>query len=165
MRGEISPHVAAYCDSSVFIALYLPDRHAQDLMRLVADFRPRFLVTPLHKAEWSHAVFERVSKGELTSADAQQVLARFERDSVRRWREAEMPEGAMERSMELTRRFAKTFGTTSADAMHVACALGLRASQFWTVDKRVADLATGAGLAVCKPGVGQPGRKRPEEDE
>jgi predicted nucleic acid-binding protein len=165
MRGEIPPIVAAYCDSTVFIALYLPDRHAQDLMRLVADFRPRFLVTPLHKAEWSHAVFERVSRGDLTSADAQQVLARFERDSVRRWREAEMPEGAMERSMELVRRFGKTLEATTADAMHVACALGLRASQFWTVEKRVADLAAAAGLAVCKPGIGQPGRKRPEDEE
>jgi predicted nucleic acid-binding protein len=163
MRWEQRANVATYCDSSVFIALYLPDRHAPDLMRLVSDFRPRFLVTPLHKAEWGHAVFERVSKGELTSADAQQVLARFERDSTRRWREAEMPEGAMERSMELARRFAKTYGTTSADAMHVACALGLRASQFWTVDKQCADLATAAGLAVCRPGVGAPGRKPPED--
>ncbi len=157
--------MATYCDSSVFIALYLPERHTQDLMRLVSDFRPRFLVTPLHKAEWSHAVFERVSRGGLTSSDAQQVLARFERDSVRRWREADMPEGAMERSMALVRRHKKMLDVTTADAMHVACALELRASQFWTIEKRCADLATAAGLAVCRPGVGAPGRRRPDDDE
>ncbi len=156
--------MSTYCDTSVFVALYLPDRHAPDLMRLVADFRPHFLVTPLHKAEWSHAVFERVSRGELTSADAQQVLARFERDSVRRWRETDMPEGAMERSMALARRHGKLLGSTTADAMHVACALELRASQFWTVDKLCGDLATAAGLAVCRPGAGAPDRRRDEDE-
>jgi len=57
-----------------------------------------------------------------------------------------MPEDAFDRCTELARRYGPKFGTRTLDSLHVACALELKAEQFWTFDQRQAKLAKAAGL-------------------
>ncbi|MGH9394165.1 MAG: PIN domain-containing protein [Terriglobales bacterium] len=139
-----------YADTSVFIAIYLPDnRRRQGIARLVRDFQPRFWLTPLHRAELSHAVYEQVGNKKLSANEARQVIAHFERDCLHgRWREVRMPDAAMTGCMALARKHGTATGASSADTLHVASALELRSGQFWTLDSHCAALAAAAGLAV-----------------
>jgi len=140
--------VSAYADTSVFIALYLPDRHANGVAKLLAEFHPRFFFTPLHRAELSHAVYAHVSSNKISADEARQVIAHFERDCANgRWREVAIPDTAMTSSMSLAKKHPKT-GASSADSLHVASALELRSGNFWTLEPKCAALASAVGLTV-----------------
>jgi len=57
-----------------------------------------------------------------------------------------MPEKAFDLCADLARRYGPKLGVRTLDSLHVACALELRAEQFWTFDERQARLARAAGL-------------------
>lgn len=146
--------MSLYADSGILIALYLPDRHSSQVQKLVAEFRPRFWVTPLHRAEWSHAVFQKISDKRVSTTEARQIMAHFDRDrEFGRWRDAELPEGAIERSMALAREHGGKIKVSSSETLHVASALELKAMQFWTASAATAALATAVKLVVVTPGV------------
>lgn len=145
--------MSVYADTSVFIALYLPDRHANGVAKLLAEFRPRFFFTPLHRAELSHAVYDHVSQKKISADEARQVISHFERDCANgRWREVSMPDSAMTNSMTLAKKHGAKTGASSADSLHVASALELRSGNFWTLEPRCAALAAAAGLTVYSAG-------------
>jgi len=60
--------------------------------------------------------------------------------------EAELPERAFELCAELARRHGSQIGMRTLDTLHVACALELKAEQFWTFDERQKKLAKVQGL-------------------
>jgi predicted nucleic acid-binding protein len=62
------------------------------------------------------------------------------------WVEVSFPELAFEVCTQLARRHAARLGCRTLDALHVACALELKAKRFWTFDERQAELARAAGL-------------------
>lgn len=62
------------------------------------------------------------------------------------WEITDFPLPAFETGTELARRFVSTLGTRTLDTLHVACALELKATRFWTFDDRQAKLARAAGL-------------------
>ena len=64
------------------------------------------------------------------------------------WREAPLPENAFELCAELARRYGPKLGVRTLDSLHVACALQLKAEQFWTFDERQAKLAKAQGLKI-----------------
>jgi len=57
-----------------------------------------------------------------------------------------MPEDAFELCADLARRYGPKLGTRTLDSLHVACALELKAKQFWTFDERQTKLAKAVGL-------------------
>jgi predicted nucleic acid-binding protein len=61
-------------------------------------------------------------------------------------REAALPERAFELCAELARRHGSQIGMRTLDTLHVACALELKAEQFWTFDERQKKLAKVQGL-------------------
>lgn len=143
--------MSLYADTGIFVALYLSDSHSNEVQKLVGQFRPHFWVTPLLRAEWSHAVYQRVSGKDLGATEARQVMAKFDHDrDLGRWRETAMPTNAVERSMALARAHPNLRATTS-DTLHVATALELRAVQFWTFSPQAAALATAERLVVISP--------------
>jgi hypothetical protein len=145
--------VSLYADTGIFIALYLPDRRSQQVQKLVAEFRPRFWVTPLHRAEWSHAVFQKISEKRVSSSEAGQIMAHFDRDrEFGRWRDTQLPDGAIERSMALAKEHGSRIKISSSDTLHVASALELKAMQFWTATPSTAALATAVKMVVVTPG-------------
>lgn len=138
--------MTAYADTSFFISIYIKDSHSKTADELLSSgFRPWF--TPLHSAEWAHAVAQQVFRGKMTAADAQSVYHYLQKDLAGGlWSEVEIPENAFDICVDLGRRCGPKFGVRTLDSLHVACALELKADRFWTFDERQAKLARAEGL-------------------
>lgn len=137
-----------YADSSLFVSLYLHDRHFAEAQRLVRH-HARIWLTPLHRAEWAHATALHIFLGKMSSTEAHAVSAQFQRDRESRfWMEVNLPEMVFERCIQLAQQYAARVGSGSLDTLHVAAALELGAERFWTFDERQAKLARAVGLKV-----------------
>jgi predicted nucleic acid-binding protein len=135
-----------YADTSFAVSLYLPDRHSGVAERRMAS-RPRVWLTPLHVAEWTHAIERHVFQKYLSRREAQEIYAEFGRDrAVGVWVEVAVPELAFERCAELARQHVARLGNRTLDTLHVASAVELKAERFWTFDEQQARLARAAGL-------------------
>lgn len=111
------------------------------------NLRPALWVTPLHLAEFFHAIAQQVFFKKIPSVAAEGVYDNLKRDRrVGLWIEAPIPEHAFELCADLARRYGPTLGVRTLDSLHVACALKLKAERFWTFDERQAKLAKATGL-------------------
>jgi predicted nucleic acid-binding protein len=138
--------LSIYADSSFFVSLYIPDQHSPQARRLLRQ-HARIWLTPLHRAEWTHAVARRLFQRDISDGEAQTLYATFEHDCKGRlWVEVGMPEMAFERCIQLAKQHATRAGMATLDTLHVASALELGAERFWTFDERQAKLARAAGL-------------------
>jgi len=109
--------------------------------------RPYVWLTPLHTAEWAHAIERHIFQRHLTRREAQQIYLDFERDrALGVWAEVAFPDLAFEVCEQLGRRHAARLGNRTLDTLHVASALELKAERFWTFDERQARLARAVGL-------------------
>lgn len=135
-----------YADSSFFASHYLQDAHSSETDLRLAP-RPGLWMTPFHKAEVAHAIFQHIFH-RLTSIDrAQRAWKGLEEDcALGIWIAISLPETAWETCATLARRHGPTLGVRTLDSLHVACALELRAERFWTFDERQARLAEAVGL-------------------
>jgi len=135
-----------YADTSFFVSLYLTDRHTAQVERLLRS-RPSLWMTPLHVAEWVHAIEQHLFRKAISRSEADRLLQRFQEHRAQNlWREAPLPDRAFEVCAELAHRHAARLGVRTLDTLHVASALELKAEQFWTFDDRQAKLALAAGL-------------------
>lgn len=140
--------MTVYADSSFFVSIYIEDLHSKAAEQLVSSGM-RVWFTPLHYAECTHAVAQQVFHKNLPAAVAQQAYRDLDKDrAARLWVEVEMPEDVYEVCADLARRYGPRLGVRTLDSLHVACALQLKAEQFWTFDDRQAKLAKLAGLKI-----------------
>ena len=138
--------MSIYADSSFFVSLYVPDEHSAESRRLVKHHKHVWL-TPLHRAEWAHAVAMRLFQREISADEAQVISKNFERDRASRfWLQVPLPEMAFERCVQLAGQYGARLGLATLDTLHVASALELGAERFWTFDVRQTKLARAAGL-------------------
>lgn len=138
--------MSIYADTSFAVSLYVPDAHSSAAELRMAS-RPRLWLTPLHVAEWIHAIERHVFQKRLSRREAEQIYADFERDRAAGvWVEVSLPESAFEVCAELARRHVARIGNRTLDTLHVASALQLMAERFWTFDERQAKLAQAEGL-------------------
>jgi predicted nucleic acid-binding protein len=136
----------AYADSSFVVSLYLTDVHSPEARRRVQG-APPLILTLLHRAEWAHVLGQHQFRGTLTADAARRANSQLVSDEAASlWRETPLPENAFELCADLARRYGPKLGTRTLDSLHVACALELKAKQFWTFDDRQAKLAKAAGL-------------------
>jgi predicted nucleic acid-binding protein len=137
-----------YADTSFFVSLYLTDRHTAEVERRLRA-RPSLWMTPLHVAEWAHAIEQHVFRKAISRTEADRLLQRFhEHRAQNLWREAPLPDRAFEVCAELAHRYAARLGVRTLDTLHVASALELKVEHFWTFDARQAKLALAAGLTM-----------------
>lgn len=139
-----------YLDSSFVTSLYGADANslaAESALRASAN--ETFVLTPLAELETVNAFGLRVFRKEGTPAQADASLRDFE-DDLRRdvFLRRPMPETAFERARVLSRRTTARLGTRMADLLHVAAALDLGATGFFSFDIRQRNLALDAGLAL-----------------
>jgi predicted nucleic acid-binding protein len=138
--------LSVYADSSFFASLYLPDKHSAKAQRLAAQ-HARVWLTPLHRAEWAHAVAQDLFQRRISAAEAQTVYTQFQRDCESHfWIEVALPEMTFERCVQLAQQYASRVALRTLDTLHVASALELGAERFWTFDDRRAKLARAVGL-------------------
>lgn len=140
--------MSVYADTSFFVSLYLRDRHSTTAdQRLVS--RPVLWMTPLHVAEWTHAVEHHVFRKAISRNDADLIRLRFTQHRAQGlWKETALPEKAFDSCIQLAQVHAARLGVRTLDTLHVASALELKAQQFWTFDQRQARLAVAVGLQV-----------------
>jgi predicted nucleic acid-binding protein len=141
--------LTTYADTSFLASLYLGDSHSHTADKMLQTSTECFL-TPLHRAEWFHAIAQHVFRGAITDTKAGELHSLFERDTkTGPWREVTFPENAFEVCAELGRRYAPKIGMRTLDTLHVACALELKAERFWTFDERQGKLAKAQGLKTA----------------
>ena len=135
-----------YADTSFFVSLYTRDIHSAAALALMT-LKPNLWLTPLHIAEFSHAIAQQVFFGRASSADADQIYDDLHRDRKKiLWLEVSIPDHAFELCADLARKYGPKLGVRTLDSLHVACALELKADRFWTFDERQARLAKAQGL-------------------
>jgi len=138
--------LTVYVDSSFLVSLYVTDRHSSESRQRVLT-APRIAFTPLHRAEWAHAIAQHVFRGELTPMEARRLERQLQEDiTAGRWLEVEMPGTALALCAHLGRQYGPKLGVRTLDSLHVANALELQATRFWTFDGRQAKLAEAKGL-------------------
>jgi predicted nucleic acid-binding protein len=135
-----------YADTSFFVSLYLSDRHTAEAERRLRS-RPSLWMTPLHVAEWTHALEQHVFRKAISRSEADRLLQRFqEHRGLGLWTQAALPDRALEVCAQLAQRYGARLGVRTLDTLHVASALELKAERFWTFDQRQAKLAQAVGL-------------------
>lgn len=140
--------MSAYADTSVLVCLYLPDVHSPQAHQRIAT-QPRLWLTPLHQAEFAHAVEQQIFQRRISAVEASRAYDGLEED--RRfglWLESGMPETVFELVVDLARQQVARLGCRTLDTLHVACALELGAREFWTFDQRQERLAKAVGLST-----------------
>ncbi|MGA7077968.1 MAG: type II toxin-antitoxin system VapC family toxin [Terriglobales bacterium] len=137
-----------YADTSFFVSLYLTEQHTPEAERRLRS-RPFLCLTPLHVAEWIHAIEQHVFHKAISRSAADRLLQRFQEHRAQGlWREAPLPDRAFEVCAELARRYAARLGVRTLDTLHVASALELGAERFWTFDERQAKLALAVAMKI-----------------
>jgi len=122
------------------------DRHFAVAERAMQVQPPPWL-TPLHRAEWTHALEQHVFRGELSAGDATKMVRYFENDrKAGLWIEVPLPPTVFERCIDLAKHYISRVGCRTLDTLHVAVALELHAGRFLTLDRRQARLASLLGL-------------------
>jgi predicted nucleic acid-binding protein len=135
-----------YADTSFLVSLYVTDRHSVEARHRI-ESASRLWFTPLHRAEWCHAIGQHVFREKMNASQVEDVDLQLKRDQEDGlWVLAELPERAFDLCAELGRRYAPKFAIRSLDTLHVACALELKAERFWTFDERQAKLAKAMGI-------------------
>jgi predicted nucleic acid-binding protein len=141
--------LTVYVDTSFLVSVYIADRHSATADKMLLP-RPSIFLTPLHLAEWAHAVAQHVFRGQLLRTDADRVECEFEADlKSGPWTQVAMPENVFEVCADLARRHGPRLGIRTLDSLHVAAALQLKAEQFWTFDERQRKLAKAVGLKTA----------------
>jgi predicted nucleic acid-binding protein len=137
-----------YGDTSFFVSLYVKDAHSTTADQMLrGGERPP--ITPLHIAEWTHAIAQQVFRRQMTAAEAGQLHRDFDEDcDARIWQTIAVPDTALEVCADLGRRFGPKLGVRTLDSLHVACALQLNTKRFWTFDDRQRKLAKAVGLGI-----------------
>jgi predicted nucleic acid-binding protein len=140
--------LTTYADTSFFVSLYVKDAHSENADRLLLSGR-RPCITPLHLAEWAHAIAQHVFRRQMTAGEASRLHRQLDDDrALPVWQNEEVPESALGLCADLGRRYGPKLGVRTLDTLHVACALELDAESFWTFDERQRRLARAAGLST-----------------
>jgi predicted nucleic acid-binding protein len=135
-----------YADTSFLVSIYIQDQHSSAADKLFASGQ-LICVTPLHRAEFAHAVTQQVFRRHMSATDAERIVEEMEKDCRERiWQDVDFPANAFAVCADLARRHGAKLGVRTLDSLHVACALELQAERFWTFDERQAKLAKAEGL-------------------
>lgn len=111
---------------------------------------PKVLISPFHRAELANAIYQQAFRGRISASQAEFAYASFEVDCANGvWLLRPMPDSAFATAVRLARQHGPTLGVRTLDTLHVAAALELKATRFWTFDDRQAKLAEAEGLSVA----------------
>ena len=139
-----------YCDSSLVLALFVPDTWSVQAKKLAAQFMDPIPLVPIGEVELLTRVHRGVGENRLSPSEHAAVLRQIETDiadgllvrknlPVREHREE---------ALGLAKRHAPVLPVRSLDILHVAAARVLKLRTFASFDRRQRDLAKAAGLRL-----------------
>lgn len=135
-----------FADTSFIVSSYVLDAHSAEVVRRM-KLHPQVFATPLNRAEVAHAIHQYIFRGKLDPFVSRRAWLDFEQDCANGvWLLADLPHRTWETSIDLARRHGPTLGIRTLDSLHVACAVELKATSFWTFDDRQMQLAKAVGL-------------------
>lgn len=142
-----------YYDTGVLVKLYTAEPESPAVERFVRTRGVAISVLDLHVTECMAAFRLKEFRGECTAGQAGAAIGALEDDLAARVVALVQPSwvDVWSRCQTLVRSHSGTIGARTLDALHVAAALVLHASEFATSDERQAALAKVCGLAVVDP--------------
>jgi hypothetical protein len=142
--------MGAYADTGFLVSLYTQDSNTAQASTLILERRTPLLVTPFGEAEFVNTIELRVFRKEITPAQADKSSRAFHADLAPAGflLGQPVPPSAYERATLLSRQNTRHIGTRAMDVLHVAIALELHASGFFTFHRSQAKLAKLAGLPI-----------------
>ena len=141
--------MSTYVDTSFLVSLYVTDQHTAMAERAMAT-NPSVWLTPLHIAEWTHAIEQHVFRRALSRGEADAYYDRFSRHRLSApWVEVALPDSIFDVCTRLAGQCGAKLGLRTLDTLHVAAALELKAKHFWTFDERQKKLARAVGLKTA----------------
>jgi predicted nucleic acid-binding protein len=139
-----------YPDTSFLLPLYMPEQTSLRVRRYVSQLSEPLIYTPLHRLETRTAIRTRSFREGVSAANVRAIFRKIdfslEEDILRHapldWN------AALREAESVSEAHVMQMGASSADLLHVACALVLNAEEFLTFDQHQAVLAKRAGLKV-----------------
>lgn len=139
-----------YAESSVLTSLVMRDFNSGNAIELTASQDVAYFFNHLLKLEVCNAIRLNVAAGVLDEVSASKCELQVE--SLQRSGKWQMVEPdwvrVFQRSMGFSRWHTSSLRTRSFDILHVAAAVELGATKFWSFDKRQWSLAREVGLRV-----------------
>lgn len=138
-----------YLDTSLVVSLYCLDANSAAAAAALQTAKSQLLVTTLGELETMNAFGLCVFRKELTGAQADSARQNFEKDlGAGVFLLRDLPEAAFARALLLSRQLTARLGTRTADLLHVAAAVELGATGFFTFDLQQRKMAQAAGLKL-----------------
>lgn len=138
-----------YLDTSVVVSLYSPDANSAAAVEFLQTCGDALLITTLCEVEAVNAFELRVFRKQITSSQAEVSLNDFALDLRNRVIQLRsLPELVFERTRQLSRQWTAALGSRTADVLHVAAALELGASNFYSFDLQQRKMAQAVGLTL-----------------
>lgn len=131
-----------YVDTSFLVSLYSTDANSAIALEVMQASGPSFVTSTLGELEVVNAIGLRVFRKEITPAQMQASLGAFEQDLHNGiFRLRPLAEVMFERALRLSRQTTPKLGVRTADVLHVAAALELGATHFYSFDQRQRNVA------------------------
>ncbi len=140
--------MSLYLDTSVLVSLYTLDANSAAATGQVRRLKQRIPLTPLLELELTNAIELRVFRREISKTQATAARAALDADLADVYAPAPLPGAAYTRAKQLAVRLTAAVGVRALDLLHIASALVLDVSHFYTFDQRQAKAAEAAGLTV-----------------
>lgn len=138
-----------YIDASFLVSLYSPDANSLLAVQITQSHRTNLLISSLSELEFFNALELRVFRKEISSTAAGLSRTKFERAIENNvFQLLPLPEQSFDRARQLSLQTTARLGTRTADILHVAAALELKADAFYTFDRQQRKLAQSVGLKV-----------------
>jgi uncharacterized protein len=140
--------LSLYLDTSVLVALIVPEPLSDHADRFIASNREPLLVSDLASAEFSSTISRRVRIGESTFEEARSDLSDFDTLLIRFAKRVEIGAADVAVAMTFLRRLDLPLLTP--DAIHIAITQRLDATLV-TFDRQMATSARALDTAVATP--------------
>jgi predicted nucleic acid-binding protein len=127
--------LSTYLDASFVVSLYAPDRNYVAAGTQVASAPHPLIVTDFCELEAANALHLRVFRKESTRVEAERALQIFQSDlQLDILRRAPLPQRAFARAQSLSEVYSPILGTRAPDLLHIAAAVEMGTSAFFSFD-------------------------------
>ena len=138
-----------YLDTSFLVSLFTLDVNSTVAVSIMQNSKGEHLISSYGELEFVNALELRVFRKEMSAEQAHAALKNFEDDlRCAVLQLCPLPELVFERARQLSRRTTARLGIRTADLLHVAAALELKADWLYTFDQQQRKLAKAIRLKV-----------------